>query len=604
MALSVRLFAAPFFSGSTTAADVPGRFDCALNGRGYMIDTAGEQAYTRRPIQMLRAQADGSASFGEQTLSPEELSRRSQDSWDHGAGQTFLDRADSDNRRFRSSKGIDVWERWALKLLPATASKLASASTNLSMAVAGSRLYLTDGTNLRFTPDLTSWTVATGTPSAATGIASDGFNVYTAHGSNGVYKTNRGVGAATSLATGTADVVGYCLGRLMVAAGASLFNVTNLTGPAALPAALFTHGNTDWRWTGFASGQSGIYAAGYSGDKSAVYRITIKADGTGLDQPTVAATLLDGEIVTAIDTYVGGIVLVGTSKGVRFGIENGDGTIQLGGYIATSSPVLCFEPQDEYVWYGLSNYDSVSTGLGRLHPTVLVDLTPAYASDLMATGQGAVTSAATFLNTRLFAVSGVGVFQEQASKVSVGTLDTGLIGFGIPDNKVAMFCDVKVRSAVDTNRAYISVDGSTFDLIGTRSTTSSDPFQVGEQVGETFEIRHELVNADADPTAGPIITRYTLRAYPNPHQGEVLTVPIRLFDKVDTRGATPQTYDVTREYEVIRLLQQSRQLVAFQIGDESLTVLVDDHQFNAEKPTKNGKGWQGSCVLRLKALAT
>lgn len=608
MGITAPLHAWPFFSGSSSAADVPGRFDVALNGRGFMLDTSGEQSFTRRPIALLRQQADTSTAPGEATLSPEELWRRSQDDWSHGAGQTFLDRKESDNRRFRSSKGVDVWERWALKLLGDTASKRATSGTNLLLCVVGTRLYLTDGASLVYTTSLTgipTWTAVTGLPAPApSAIASDGFNVWTAHGSSGVYRTTRSSGAASSLATGNVTQVGYAKGRLMAADGPRLYNITDLVGPAALPTVLFTHPNTDWLWLGFAEGQSSIYVIGYSGDKSAVYQITIKSDGSGLNQPTIAATLPDGEIVQSIATYVGGIVLLGTNKGVRFAVENSDGSLNIGGYISTTSPVLCFEPQDEYVWYGLTNYDGLSTGLGRLAPTVFTDdLVPAYASDLMATGQGAITSVVTFGNVRVFAVSGLGVFQEQTTRVASGTLDTGLITFGIPDTKVGMFLDTKLRAAVDTNRAYISVDSGPFVLIGTRSSTSVDPFLVGERTGETFEVRHEIVNADGDSTTGTVITRYTLRAYPNPHQGEVLTVPIRLFERVDTR-TTQKDLDPAMEYELIRLLQTSRQLVPFQVGAESMTVLVDDHQFNAEKPTKTGKGWQGVCVLRLKALAT
>src|SRR5688572_4888097 len=126
-------FGTPFFTGGTTTAEVPSRFDVALNGRPYMLDFREQgENMQRRSIQILRDQADTSDSPGEQSLNPEGLWRRSQESWERGAGQTYFDRRDSDPTRFRSSKGVDPFStRWALGLLPDTASKRASANTNL-----------------------------------------------------------------------------------------------------------------------------------------------------------------------------------------------------------------------------------------------------------------------------------------------------------------------------------------------------------------------------------------------------------------------------------------------------------------------------------------
>jgi hypothetical protein len=602
-------FDTSFFTGGSSSTEVPGKYDVALAGRGYMLwqypDTPYERraAFTRQPIALLAPQQDTSGGFGERSLSNSELNRRSQDSWDHGAGQSFCDREDSDNRRFRSSKGVDVWERWALQLLPDTTQALISANTNLHLAVAGTRLYTLDGAAVRFSTDLTSWTPVTGLPGAGSSVATDGFNVWTAHSASGIYRTTRTTSAAASQTTGTVTTLGYAKGRLMAAAGPILYNITDLTGPTALPTALFTHPNTDWTWLGFASGQSGIYAGGYSGDKSSVYRVTIKADGTGLDVPTVAADLPDGEVLTSVDSYVGGVVLLGTSLGVRLALENSDGTLNIGGLIETGSPVLCFEGQRRFIWYGLSDYDTLSTGLGRLDPSVFTDpLTPAWASDLMVTAQGSVLSVVTFLDKRVFTVSGQGVFNETVNKVSVGSLDTGLITFGIPDRKVAMFVDVKTRSPVDTNIAWISVDSGAFTEIGSRSTTSNDPFPVGQRGGETFELRHQLLNADTDPAAGPVLTRWTLRAYPNPPQGEVITFAINLDENQLDVGEQSFDRNPQDEYALIRALQTSRQLVQLQIAGESITVLVDDHQWNATTRTRSG-GWNGICDVSLKATA-
>lgn len=593
-------FDASYYNGGSISSEVPGKFHCSLNGRPYMIDMARAEEFTRRAIPILRQQADQSSAPGEATLSPEELWRRSQDDWTKGAGQTYLDRRESDNRRFRSGKGVDVWERWALKLLPDTVQRRASAATNLALQPVGNQLYVTDGVGLVRTTDLIVFTAITGLPTAAPlSIVSDGFNVFTAHGASGIFSTTRGSNAASVYNTIAVTLLGYVKGRLMAANGAVLYNVTSGTAPAAL----FTHPNSDFRWVGFAEGQKVIYAAGFSGDKSLIYRTSIKQDGTALDQPIIAGELPDGEIVRVIGGYLG-FVAIGTDKGVRFCASDEVGNLTIGALIRTESPVHCFEGQDRFLWFGWTNYDTASTGLGRMDlSTFVAPLTPAYASDLMVTGQGAVTDVATFRNRRTMVVSGLGVYEESTTPVASGTLDTGLITYGLPDLKTAVYLDVNVREAVDTNRAYISVDGGAFALIGVRRSTLVEPFTVGELSGATFEVRLELVNNDATPSVGPVLTRYTLRSYPRPSQGEIFTVPVLLHETIET---LVDTYNQEPDVALAELvnLRQNKDLVPFQLAAEAHTVMLDDMLFQYSHLTNDGKTWNGTALLRLKSPAT
>lgn len=213
-----------FYTGGGLSAEVPHLYPVALDGRPYLLDMkAADMAHStrsfyRQSIQLLRDQSDASNLPGEQSISPEELWRRGMDDWSHGAGQVHYDRAQSDPARFRQSKGVYVWERWEVSLLPDTGQKRSSANTNLNLAVAGTRLYLVDGTALVYTPDLTAFTTVTGTPGvAAVAIATDGYTVWTAHTASGIYSTNRTLGAASQYTTGNCTLVAYLKGRLMAA---------------------------------------------------------------------------------------------------------------------------------------------------------------------------------------------------------------------------------------------------------------------------------------------------------------------------------------------------------------------------------------------------
>ena len=157
------------FTGTAGAisSGVPGLFDVAINGRGYMVDFESRQPYTFQPLPLLRAQSDAGATPGANSINPEGLWRRAWEEWHLGAGQADLDRETSVSQQYRTSKGVDPWERWELSLLPDTTESLDSSETNLRVLSAGDRLYVADGQTARFTADpfasAPSYTAVTGT---------------------------------------------------------------------------------------------------------------------------------------------------------------------------------------------------------------------------------------------------------------------------------------------------------------------------------------------------------------------------------------------------------------------------------------------------------
>lgn len=605
------LFDAPYYTGQSVSSAVPGFLPVALGGRAYLVDLKSE-LFKRQTLARLRPQSDMSEQVGEQSINTEDLWRRSQSDWSHGAGQTYYDRAGSDQARFNTSKGIDPWTKWQVSLLRDTAQKKASVNTNLFLIVAGGRVYLTDGQATSYTTTVTSaddFAAVTGGPAAtALGIASDGFRVYVAYGASGLYVTNTGSGAFTGgeTVTGTVNVVGYVKGRLMAAAGGTLYNITTLG--AALPAALYTHPNSSFTWVGFTEGSSFIYAGGYAGDKSLIYRTAIRPDGTALDIPVVAGELPDGEIIRSLQGYLGFMVL-GTDKGVRFAAVDGNGNLTIGKLIETNSSVRCFEPQDRFVWFGWTNYDGTSTGLGRLDLSVFVDpFTPAHASDLMATGQGTVNSVVTFgtnYDIRLFSVSGIGVYVEITDLVESGTLRWGQITYGIPDKKTAMYYHLRTEPLAGTVDVTFSTDGGSFGAIGSMTTTgdSSLNIQTGQQTGERFEIQETFNRDGDDETLGPVMTRHTLRAYPSPSRGTDFIVPLILHEEMRWKGQE-YSLDPQAELSALQAMIDSHQPENYQEGSETFTVFVEGIEWRPHHLTRDGTFFNGLAVVQLKAVAT
>lgn len=614
-----RGYRVPYYGGAGLSSLVPNPYPVSLNGRPYLVDlelTAfGLSKFTEQTVPLLRQQADNSNVPSEASINPEDLWRRSMESWHHGAGQSGFDRPDSDPYRFRSSKGVDVWTKWAMSPLPDTVQKRASMTAFFVLA-AGGAVYINEGPNLRYTADILAatptWTAIAGMPGPdITSIASNGYNVWAAVGASGLFVTSA-LGAATQLVTtalAVSSIVGYVKGRLLVSKDNVLYNVVS-NAPAALPTALLTHPNVGFVWVGFAEGKNCIYAAGYAGDQSLIYRTDVKADGTALDVPVVAGSLPAGEVVRSIQGYLN-YLLIGTDKGVRLAQATNDaGDLVLGALIPTPYPVVCFEPQGKFVWFGWSLYDGTSTGLGRMDlETIgapgLAPLTPAYASDLMVTSRGPVVSITSFQNQLVFTVNGAGVYTESTSKVATATLDSGFVTYGLADPKIALAVDVKhAASLAGTYKVYLSTDGGAFGLIGFQTSDLPDSvFPAGQVSGETFEARVELDRSATDTTTGPTLTRLTLFAEPSPARSRIITVPL-LLNETDLLGdGQTRNRDVAADLEDIQSAVISRQLVAFQTGSRSLAVLVKDYEFYRRLPTADGSAWQGRCDVVLKVPA-
>jgi hypothetical protein len=460
---------------------VPSIFPIAIDGKPYNLDfnnPMGGNLYRRDSVALLRTQADSARTAGESSVSPEIFWRRSFDSWHAGAGQTHADRETSNPYRFRSSKGMDVWTRGELKALNNVENKssaTASGNENIGLVVAGSRLYWFNGVTTRFTTSTGtgtwSWTSVTGTPSnAVQGIASDGKTIWIAH-TDAIWKTDTsssGSHLATTFANppaGTWTGIWFNKGKLFASTSDGKMH-TIAAGGTVTP--VIDRSTLGFTWTA-STGVGGYhYFAGFNGDKSIIFKVTLTAEGTALGAGVVAGELPDDEKVLHLDSYLG-YLIIGTNKGVRFANTDGNGYITIGGLIQTNQPVYCSEGQDRFVWFGWGNYDTISSGLGRMDLAEFTStLTPAYASDLMAGTPalytslsaapaavpnridavpvlGEVRSVVTWNKKRVFAVQAIGVFGETNNKVLQSTLDTGLISHGIIDNKYAAFLDARLQ---------------------------------------------------------------------------------------------------------------------------------------------------------------
>jgi hypothetical protein len=609
-------FTRPFYIGSgdrQVAAPsplVPGKFHVAINGRPYMLDQAND-AYGDVSIPRTRPQADSSQLTSERSLNPEGLWRRSVETCHRGAGQRYLDMPDSLPDRFWRSQGIDCWTRGVVTLLPESDAKRASANTNLDLEVCGDRLYVLDGDALVFTDDITpggpSFTnvdpVATAIASP-TSLASDGKNVYVVDGVDVYYTSKFSTDYQTACGTPIpGDVIRYAKGRLFVLDGNVWQELVGTVGTLEA-SVVFEHPNDDFAWVDVAGGASHIYAAGFSGDKSLIYRTEIMDDATSLNAPSVCVTLPDGEIVRSLGVYLS-FLLIGTDRGLRFAALNDNGSVTLGQLLPLDNAVFCFEGQDRFVWFGWTNYTTSSTGLGRLDLSILNEALPAYATDLMSDTQGAVKDVVTFQNRRVYAIQSDGVWAEADNKVASGTIDSGLFSYGITEQKTALFIDTQWTKSAGAFLRHFSVDDATFEQVAGNEVTSGErggdqTVGLSERRGRLFETRYELFRDPGDLTQAPKLSRSTVRSQQAARPGIRRRWPLLLHGRVNTADDGEAVVDVQAERDLLEELHRDTRVVNVQHGKSAFTVILEEFEWQPQRLDPLGQN--GTFVAILKEI--
>lgn len=577
-------------AGQTQTASVPNPFLVAINGRPYLHDLEFKpwkrQAMRATTDSITRTQADTSNEPGEQSLSTESLWRRTQDSWHLGSGQIYLDRKNSQEYSFRQSKGVDVWNQWELTLLNDTTQYLNSSYNSSYMIAAGSNyVYHIDsgaGT-VYYNPNggVGSWTaLTTGVPAqTASSICTDGVNIYIAFGSAGLYTCQIGATSMTQLVTSALSstaVVRFVMGRLLVLNNQGIYNITSAT-PTTLPSPLMTSLYGSMKWTDATNGNGVIFVAGNSGNMGIIYSIQIQPDGTTLASPIVCGQLPAGETVNAIMGCFGSGVVIGTSQGVRFSeqaLANGvAGTVSLtiGPVNLLPSPVVCFSQFGRFIYGNYTNFDSQSTGLFRMDPTNFVsDLAPAFASDLMATTQGNVTSVCvTGTGLVNFTVDGVGSFVQATTYVASGYIQSGFITYGLADDKMPVYVDLAMLplptgTSIST---AISLDSGSFTTIGTANQAGTPFVEFGspQYLSNTIEIQDTLY-ANTANTSTPTLTRHTLRSIPAAIAPTDWSIVIQLRERVRIKDVEYQLTPSV-EYKYLDNLRITKQICNIQVGN-------------------------------------
>lgn len=609
MALGIsQSFSRPFFEGGPTSSVlVPEFLPVSIAGHLYLIDP---KEYRRRYIPALREATDNSEEPGERTFNPEGAFPRSQSDWSGGAGQEYFDRADSERRRYFSSKGLDPWiSEGGVGLLNSTEEKRSSVESNLLLmnikTATDEYLYLADGQSILFTVDGTasspSFTTITGTPAQdVEGLATDGNIVWAAFGTSGIYSsTSIGASTMASLTSGTYTGVFYANGRLFATNDNIIYEI-NAAGTAA---SIYAHNQTGFRWRNLVDGPGGVYAAGNGSrdsDRGEIYFISVGNDGN-LTAARQVGRLPDGESLLKISEY-GGQLFLATSRGVRVGFIDANNNVLFTRIVDIDKPCYALESQGDFMWFGWSNYDSSSTGLGRiaLGEEFTERGTPVYSSDLMATDQGKVLSIASHRNKRFFAVDAKGFYGETDTLVPSGTLVTGWISFGTSL--------LKTFSSLQVSHNALSTGGSIFATLEALNGKTND-IGISDDVGSTSSgrmslrnLRDTLIRLHFTITPGSENVRlleWIAEALPVTRRIQEFQIPIVADENLSWHGSI-RDMNVGEELSYLESLVSERTLVTYSEGRRSYVGYVDDIQFIPDGKWTDDLSWMtGIIMVRL-----
>ena len=544
-------------------------YDVAIGGQPFLLAASDRFPYQRQTATYRKQQFDNSKEIGEQAFEGWWL--RSQSSFHLGAGINYLDPYLSENvqYRFNDSAGVDVWTPGQVSMLPATENVFALTGSDINMFGAIDSLeqdcvfVSEDAVLTRIAADGTDATIAYGgSGSDITSLIQDGLYYYAANATN-IYRgllTGTGATGTAYYPTNNAKVVtAYVKQRIVAGIGEKIYEITQSRGGTNPDSsdARYTHPDSGWTWSAIVEGPTAVYASGYRGNNSSIFKFTLSTAGVmpTLTNAVTAADFPDDEHVTSLGVYLGTYMLIGTNKGIRVGVIDANGDINYGPLTyekSDASHVSAFAFEDRFAYATITNNIDGKSGLIRID--LSQETEPgryAYAKDL-SSGATGICKAVAFVGDTgraAFAVAASGVyFQHATNKVATGFLDTGYIRYATVEKKyfklikprfdTPMFgtCVISTKEVDGDVNSIITIAGSTPALNTDLATNISQP-------QEELAFRFTFARSSTDATKGPVFDGYQVKSLPAVNRARQLTIPLVNYDFETDRYGIQNGYE-------------------------------------------------------------
>lgn len=614
-------------------------YDVAIAGIPFLVAVNDAHPYERATAPFRKPQFDSQRDPGEQSLTGWWL--RSQSSFHTGTGIKFYDplanpystTIASNSYRIADSLGVDIWTPGQVSLLKDTANmsgvttgvykiiSIVDGSTNkiLGWTPADTTIksYTAAGTSATYTSVVTA-----GLDTATLAIATDGAHLFVAdndHIYTGEIATPT-TGYTQFYNTGSEKIVlAWVKQRLVGCIGASVYELTGARGAShTLPTPVYTHPNSDWNWTSISESGSAIYAAGYLGGNSAIYKFTL--DNTTGSMPTltsgiIAAQMPVGEVIYKIESYLG-YLLIGTNKGIRVAsISDGTGSITYGPLtIEAANAGLDFAFRDTYVWAtgSINGY----VGLYRINLAEEIEtLRFAYATDAYSTTITGYATTVDFVgNTDQIAFTTSGsngiLIQSTTDLVNNGYIKTGLIRY----NTLELKNFKRIHAQGDFNYGSLSLqtvdtDGNIYDVtsydlaIGNPEATITQP--IGAQ--DAIALRFVIYRDATDITKASVFKGYQLKAVPASPRQRIIKIPLMCFDtETDKYNGTLGYEDRARErLQALEAAEATGDVLTwqdFRTGEIQQCLIEEVSFIGTTPPDKRLTGFGGIINLTIRTV--
>ena len=606
-------------------------YDIAVAGQPFLLASTDRYPYQRQTAQYRKQQFDNTNEVGEQTFEGWWL--RSQSSFHLGAGINYLDPITGDNVQYRffDSAGVDVWTPGQVTMLPKM-DEVASITGSAHMVGGIDSLdqdfvfYSDDDELYRLDDTGTAALVPHGGTENILDLAQDGLFYYAAD-EDKIYRgdlTGTGATGTSYYPTNNAKVVmNYVKQRIVAGIGEKIVEITQTRGGTNPDASdvRYTHPDTGWTWSAIAEGPTAIYASGYRGNNSAIYKFTLSNVGVmpTLTQAVTAADFPDDEYVMNIATYLGRFIVIGTSKGIRIGILDDNGDITYGPLTyEKTNPVhkiqIAFE--DRFAYVTVTNAIDGKSGVIRIDLSQEVEPGRyAWAKDLSTEVTGCSCGIA-FLGSSGRLVLGMdneGIFYESITeKVATGFLDTGFIRYGTIEKKHFKLIKPRIKTTMDGSIAISTKvnSGAINSIITLTNSTPALNSDISTNINSPQEVlafRFTFGRSSIDASKGPEFDGYQVKALPAVTRSRQLSIPLLNFDFESDRygnniGFEGRAFERLQELETIESLGDTILVQDFTTGETVLGV-IEQLSFERTSPPRAGfSGFGGIIYVSLRTV--
>lgn len=631
---------------TTTEAATPATV--SIDGREYAVDLA-EGNYQRRTVPSLRDTIITGEQADDSLYSSDAAWSRYAYSWHHGAGADTHDFGDPiDPFRFVYSSGIDPWDPYKLRLQRQMVVD-SYAEPRLAEVIYAANGYFigVDIVNNKI------WYGLAGTPGnwsePLTGVSnprcleSFGYRLYV--GTTTKIQSLDFIGGGFTLSdfhtapSLTWTMLRYAAGRFFGFAGGTMYEIS-AGGTSTTVFTPLAGSGVSFRWTCCFSLGSRIYAGGHDFNVSNLY--SFQSDSVGnLFRSNEALDMPPGELIYCA-TPAFGVVLLGTSRGIRLARPAGDGTLEYGPLIGVVGEEI--QAYSDIVvdgrWAFARGTDPI-TGDGCLIridlATFVAPLAPAWSHDMtlrsgtfagnsssgaraLAMRPGSSTTGAPRQLLTFGTVSGkyraihgghgprfvYGGFTSTYPYDDEGTIVAAPVFFGTIETKQLhavqlVASDLGIGESLgvevlDENELHVGSGVASFD-----GETGLSGMVLDLHGQEVEQARVEVTLRSEDAVTTPVLYRWRLRGFPVVPPVQQWVIPLVVHSRVvvgPNRGRE-RAVDVQAEIDALMDLWSAKAVVDFREGERGHRVRIEDVQVTARKWTPDYQGFEASVVVRL-----